>query len=279
MTDSDATVLQSTSNPTIRRLVRMRDNRARRRAKRILVDGWRETSRAMEAGFELAGLYLQATRDNDPNALDGIARKLVEIAKKNGSYQPVSASLMSKISFGQSSRGVVAEFVEPEQEISQIELPPAPIILVLDKIEKPGNLGAIFRSSDAAGVDAIFLCDCVDTFNPNAIRNSQGSVFHIPSATGSQEEIAKILVSHQIRTLAARVESSQSLWESNLKGSVAVILGNEADGLGDRWERLQNETIPGIQIPMMGKADSLNVSVTAAVIAMEMRRQRLTSTQ
>lgn len=276
MTDWNPVILRSPANPTIRHLVRMRDNRARRRARRVMVDGWRETAQALEARFELCGVYLpesfsiQAEHHQDPQI-----RRVLALAKERQAVHLVSEPLMEKIAYGQSHRGIVAEFVQPTTNLASIFLPSEPLILVLDQIEKPGNLGAIFRSADAAGVDAILLCDCHDLFNPNAIRNSQGSVFHIPSASGDLEQIGHFLLHRDIRPLAARVESSRPLWQTDLTGPLAIILGSEAKGLGQRWQSLKGEPIEGVRIPMLGKADSLNVSVSAAVIAMEARRQRL----
>ena len=181
---------------------------------------------------------------------------------------------MERIAYGQSHRGVVAEFVQPTLSFASLVLPPSPLILILDQIEKPGNLGAIFRSADAAGIDAILLCETHDLFNPNAIRSSLGSVFHIPSAAGDEQQIGQFLREQGIRPLAARVESATELWQCRLNGPLAIILGSEANGLGERWQSLAGAPIEGVRIPMLGRIDSLNVSVSAAVIAMEARRQR-----
>lgn len=276
MTDWNPVVLRSPANPTIRHLVRMRDNRARRRAGRLLVDGWRETAQALDAQFELCGVYLPESCSFQPEQSDDPQiRHVLALATDRQAIHLVSEPLMEKIAYGQSHRGVVAEFVQPVTSLSALDLPNQPLILVLDQIEKPGNLGAIFRSADAAGVDAILLCDCQDLFNPNAIRNSQGSVFHIPSAAGDQQAISEFLMERGIRPLAARVESATPLWQTDLTGPLAIILGSEAKGLGSRWKSLGHQAIDGIRIPMLGKVDSLNVSVSAAVIAMEARRQRL----
>lgn len=271
----DSVVLRSPANPTVRHLVRMRDNRARRRAQRVLVDGWRETLLAIQADLELCGVYLpEATSIQPEDQADACIRQVLELAHQRGALNLVSSAILEKIAYAQSPRGVVAEFIEPVRALESLALPETPLILVLDQIEKPGNLGAIFRSADAAGADAILLCDSADQFNPNAIRNSLGSVFHIPSAAGSEAQLGQFLTQHAIHPLAARVESATPLWQCSLAGPLAIILGSEAHGLGDRWQSLDGRAIDGIRIPMMGRIDSLNVSVSAAVIAMEARRQR-----
>jgi len=281
MSESKPIVLRSVANPTVRHLVRMRNNRARRKAGRIIVDGWRETSQAIDAGLALCGIYLPeaeahcgAGPDLDP-AIQGV----VQHASALGKCTRVSESIMEKIGYGQSFRGVVAEFEHPSMALEELELPAAPLILVLDRIEKPGNIGAVFRCADAAGVDAILLCESHDLFNPNAIRSSLGAVFHVPSASGTENELAGFLAGRSIRVLAARVESSEPLWSADLSGPLAIIVGSEADGLGDRWQRVGDRPVEGIRIPMVGKVDSLNVSVSAAVIAFETNRRRQTARQ
>lgn len=276
MTEPKPVVLRSLANPTVRHLVRLRDNRARRRAGRVIVDGWRETAQALRANLSLCGVYLpESTSIQAEDHDDASIRLVLERSQDSRVLHLVSLPVMEKIAYGQSHRGVVAEFLLPTEELADLTLPPCPLILVLDQIEKPGNLGAIYRSAGAAGIDAILLCDSPDRFNPNAIRSSLGSVFHIPSAAGDERQIGQFLRQHQIRVLAARVESSSPLWQSDLTGALAIILGSEAGGLGQRWRSLGDNPIEGIRIPMQGCIDSLNVSVSAAVIAMEACRQRL----
>jgi TrmH family RNA methyltransferase len=276
MTESKPVVLRSAANPTVRHLVRMRDNRARRKAGRVIVDGWRETAQAIDAGLRLCGIYLSESMSiEDQTATAAKIRYVLKHADQSNRTTYVSDSMMEKIGYGQSSRGVVAEFVRPTLQLQKLKLPASPLILVLDRIEKPGNIGAVFRCADAAGLDAVLLCDTHDLFNPNAIRSSLGCVFHVPAAIGTQTEIEQFLLARSIRAVAARVESSTPLWTADLGGPLAVILGSEAEGLGDRWQTLGDRPVEGIRIPMAGRADSLNVSVSAAVIAFEASRRRL----
>ncbi|WP_442507150.1 TrmH family RNA methyltransferase [Novipirellula sp. SH528] len=318
MSDSEPLVLRSPANPTVRRLIRLRDNRTRRRQKRLLVDGWRETLQAIDAGLDLIGLFLpessltehgnldqgnfnrvpadreaqsrpnhnrQPAHDAPPSSLpasidpagsDPRVRIVIEKAKTSQTIRFVSDAVMARIAYGESSRGVVSEFVQPDHSLEDLTLPTNALVLVLDSLEKPGNIGAVFRCADAAGVDAVILCGGgSDIYNPNAIRSSLGTVFQIPTAVGSETEVARFLCDQKIRPLAARVESSDELWATDFSGSIAVIVGSEANGLGERWQRdAENAVIHGVRIPMFGKVDSLNVSVSAALVLFEARRQR-----
>ena len=278
MSESEPTIIKSAANPTVRRLVRMRDNRTRRRSGRFIVDGWRETQRAIQTNHELLGLYITEHDAADDDSSDPFAAEIQSVishADDAGLIQLVSSSIMQKISYGQSSRGVVAEFTQPNHAIGELRLPSSPLILILDRIEKPGNIGAVFRCADAAGIDAVILCDCgSDLYNPNAIRSSLGTVFSVPVAVDSVSPIADYLIENQIRIVAARVESSDELWQTDLSGPLAIVLGNEAQGLGERWQTLADNAIAGVRIPMSGHVDSLNISVSAAVIAFEAKRTR-----
>lgn len=270
MDESKPVVLRSTANRKIRHLIRMRDNRARRKAKCVIVDGWRETGRAIDAGWTLIQQFVPESSSDPPISHgDPEAEKTVL----------VSDSLMEKICYGDSPRGVVAEFERPAETLDRLRLSDSPLILVLDRVEKPGNVGAIVRCADAVGIDAVLLCESADPYSPNAIRNSAGSVFHVPLAAGTILELSEFLLGNGIAAVAARVESSQPLWEVDFRGPRAIIVGSEAEGLGDRWQSLGGKDqeaakIDGVRIPMHGIGDSLNVSVSAALICYEARRQR-----
>lgn len=275
MSDAETPVLRSSSNPKVRHMLRMRDNRSRRRAGRVVVDGWRETAQAVAGGLTLSSIYLPESLQVGAEKDDPSMRSVFDAAMENECLHRLSDVLFEKISYGQADRGVVAEFEAPVRTLESLQLPAESLILILDRIEKPGNIGAVFRSADAAGVDAIVLCQCEsDLFNPNAIRSSLGAVFRVAAATADPSSLSRFLMERQIRPLAARVESSDSLWESDLTPPLAIILGSEAEGLGERWQRLGDEPIAGVRIPMWGEVDSLNISASAAVIAFEVSRQR-----
>jgi TrmH family RNA methyltransferase len=225
--------------------------------------------------MELCGIYVpESLNHGKTDEFQDAIEAVMVYAQEHKKLNWVADRLMEKISYGQSSRGVVAEFVRPNPSLNSLDLPENPLILVLDEIEKPGNIGAVFRSADAAGVDVILLSDCVDQYNPNSIRSSLGTIFQIPSFNGTESELRDFLISRSIQVFAARVESSKSLWKCDLKRPTAVVLGSEARGLKERWCSEPETCIAGIRIPMSGEADSLNIAASAAIIAFEAARQR-----
>lgn len=273
-------IIRSPQNATIRRLVGLRNHRRRRAAGVVLVDGARETLRAIESGMTLRGFYEPVDASGNFAAdVDGLA-DVRGHAIGLGKHRGVIGEVFAKICYGEAMQRCVAELDAPGDRITDLSPPKPGLILVLDRVEKPGNLGAVFRSADAAGVAAVLLCDCPsDRFNSNAIRGSLGAVFSVASASGTQAEVNEYLSRHVRRVAAMRVESAGSLFDFDLRGdSVAVILGSEADGLGNRWTTWgqpdASRPVAAVKLPMAGRVDSLNVSVSAAVVAYEAVRQR-----
>ena len=283
MSESKPVTLQSVSNPTIRHLVRMRDNRARRKAGRVIVDGWRETAQALEAGLNLCGLYLPesewARSDFDKSAIgrDPEIQRVLEHPSVLEKTTCVSDQIMGKISYGQSIRGVVAEFEQPTRTLDQLDLPRRQSFWCWTESKSRETSARSFAAPTPLGLMPSCLCESNDLFNPNAIRSSLGCVFHVRSASGTESQVKQFLIDRGIRVMAARVESSTPAWSANFEGSIAIILGSESQGLGDRWQNLGNDRVEGVRIPMCGKVDSLNVSVSAAVIAFEAMRRRETA--
>ena len=274
MSDMRDNVIVSTANPTIKRLVRLRNNRTRRRERRLLVDGYREIEQAIAAGISMVALYVSEASAQKLRSVTATEKSFFDEPEIVSKTQYVSDTILQRISFGESPRGLVAEFEQPERSLSKLRLSANPLVLVLDRIEKPGNLGAVFRCADAAGVDAVILCEAqCDIYNPNAIRSSLGAVFSVASADGDEDTVREILQEKQIRTVAARVESAEYLWSTNMSRPVAILLGSEASGLGSRWQSTAEHKIQGVQIPMHGHVDSLNVSASAAILMFESQRQ------
>ncbi|EMI42790.1 TrmH family RNA methyltransferase [Rhodopirellula sp. SWK7] len=284
-------ILRSSQNATIRRLVGLRNNRRRRAAGVVLVDGARETLRAIESGMRLLGFYEQVDGEALPVEGGPELREVRSHAIEAGVYRGVTRELFSKVCYGEADDRCLAEFAHPGDSLSDLPTLKPGLVLVLDRVEKPGNVGAIFRTADGAGISAVLLCDCPsDRFNSNAIRGSLGAVFTVPSASGTASEIADFLSKQVDEVFAMRVEGSTSLYTVNLRadgprGRNAVIMGSEADGLGQRWQTWQKPndsagssssevSIPGIHLPMAGRVDSLNVSVSAALVLFEAVRQR-----
>lgn len=285
-------IIRSSRNAAIRRLLTLRNNRRRRAEGAVLVDGARETLRAIESGLTLRAFYEPVNASGDTLIdVDGIEAAR-QHASEIGVHRGVSTELFAKICYGDAQQRCVAEFTATDDSVTNMGPPPPGVILVLDRVEKPGNIGAVFRTADAAGVAAVLLCDCPsDRFNSNAIRSSLGAVFTVPSGSGTQAEVNEYLSRYVDDVYSMRVEGASSFYDADLRADrVAVILGSEADGLGDRWlhfgqttaasqsdsSSLENDSrlIQAVKLPMAGRVDSLNVSVSAAIVAFEAVRQR-----
>ena len=282
-------IISSSQNPLIRRILKLRDNRYRQREGAVLVDGTREISRALAAGFRLQVLLAPATRDNDlPLRGHQGETSLQSLADDaGGSVVLVSDELLAKVAYGGNPRGAVAVFDRPEpMTLDRVRLAENPLVLVLVGIEKPGNAGAIFRSADAVGADAVILCGggC-DLFNPNLIRGSLGTVFSMPAVQAVESEAFAWIRRRGLNCVTTIVGASQSFWDADYRDPTAIVVGSEADGLAGCWRPAsggplaaetapENHLLTEVSIPMSGIADSLNVSVAAAVLLFEARRQR-----
>jgi len=260
--------ITSPQNPRIRAVAALRDRRDREREGRIVIDGAREILRALRAGIAVEQLFVcEALCRNDDSraALDEAAQRSVERID-------VGERAFEKIAFGERAEGLVAVARPPSIALDALRLPGDALVVVLEGVEKPGNLGAILRSADGAGADALIVADGgTDLFNPNAIRASVGTIFNMPLATAPPGEVITWLRVHGIRIAAARVDGSRPYTQADFTGPVAIVLGSEAEGLSNAWTA---DGIEGVRLPMHGIADSLNVSVAAAVLLYEARRQR-----
>lgn len=262
-------ILTSPANPRIRHAVRLRGGRYRRKAGQFVVDGLREIRRAIEAEIPLVELFVEHRERLDAEHRERLGAAYWSDLDVADRQTLVAPAVFQKLAYGDRNEGVVAVFETPNRSLEQLQLPAEPLILVADRVEKPGNLGAILRSADAAGVDAVICSDCAtDLFHPNLIRASTATVFTLPVASCDAATAQAFLAGRGIRSVAARVDARCAMWDSTLTGSVALVVGAEAEGLGEQWR------CEGITIPMGGRADSLNVSVAAAVLAFEARRQR-----
>jgi TrmH family RNA methyltransferase len=187
----------------------------------------------------------------------------------------VDERVFRKLAFGQRIEGVLGVARTPVAELADLTLPERPLIAVLEGIQKPGNLGAVLRSADATGLSAVILADGgTDLYNPNAIRASLGTIFTVPVAAASAEQTLAWLRQHELLIFATRVDAALSYTEADYRQPAAIVLGSEATGLTAAWSA---DDVTAIGIPMLGAADSLNVSVAAAVVFYEALRQRSAS--
>ena len=268
------TELTSPRNPRVRAAAELRERRARERTGLTLIDGVRELSRALDAGparIAIEEAFVDEARLAELGRADADA--LVErLAAAGARLQRVGSAVVERLAFGDRAEGVVAVARPAAVPLDALALPADPLIVVLEAVEKPGNLGAVLRSADGAGADALILADPrTDVWNPNAIRASLGTIFALPIASAPSAAVRAWLAATAIRPLAARVDADALHTDADLRGAVAIVLGSEATGLGEAW---QGPDVDAVRLPMLGIADSLNVSVAAAVLLYEARRQR-----
>ncbi len=259
-------IITSTHNPFFRNCLQLRDNRKRRRNKLFLIDGTLEIVHALTANLKIETLLVS---ENVPleESLEKLCRQhLVSI-------QPLADHLLEKLSYGQWDQQPIAVAQQPELPLQSLQLNAKSLVLVLDRTEKPGNLGACMRTAAASGVDCVVLTDPIcDPFNANAIRASRGTMFRVPLAIATREQFIAVARSCALPLYTARVDAEKSLWHLPLHLGAAIVFGNEAQGLSKDW---RSESIQDFTIPMSSRADSLNLSISAAVTLYEARRQRL----
>ncbi len=258
--------ITSAQNQKIKDLLALQEKSKERRKKGLfVVEGRRELIHCVEAGYEPYAIFfcpeIISTADFD------------EIAGKcDCSYFEIPQHLYDKVAYRGGTEGVIAELRCKEMNLESLRLKENPIVVVLESVEKPGNLGAVLRSADASGVDAVIVCDpLTDMYNPNLIRSSIGAIFTVPVATASSEETIKWLKDNKIKIYTAQLQDSEWYYDTDMKGGTAIIMGTEATGLTPVWRKAADAHI---KIPMLGKLDSLNVSVSAAILMFEAVRQR-----
>jgi TrmH family RNA methyltransferase len=261
--------IESPANPRVRAAAALRERRERDATGLTLVDGARESRRALQAGVDVDAAFICRELLTSADARAAVAalgratgrRELIE----------VSARAFEKLAYGDRSDGIVLVIRPRLRTLADLNLPADPLVVVTEDVEKPGNVGAILRSADGAGADAVIAAGGTDLFNPNVIRASVGTVFSVPVVAAPAGEIAGWLRSRGLRIVATRVDSPTLHADADLRGPVAIILGSEADGLSPAWH---GNDIEAIRLPMEGIADSLNVSAAAAILLYEAWRQR-----
>jgi len=268
----DRATLTSAANPRLRAAAALRDRRDRVRTGRLLVDGAREVARALDAGVTLVEAFVAAGPSGDPD----VAAVAARAAGLGVPIVEVAPALLARLSYGERASGIVAVAAAPKTSLGSLRIPAiAPLVGVLEDVEKPGNLGAVCRSADGAGLDALIAAGgsaaSADPWNPNAVRGSLGTVFTLPLAVATTVDVLAWLRDHGLRVVAARVDGSVPYTEADLTGPVALVLGSEARGLTAAWSAAD---VTAVRLPMRGRADSLNVAAAAAILFYEARRQR-----
>ena len=263
-----AELITSLQNPRIKALVRMRKRRERDQTKRFLIEGYRELRRAVDRQVTIETLFVCEELflgTNEPRLIANAAANGAEVVE-------VSTDPFSKVSYRDRPEGLLAIAEQFDTDLESIATNADPLVLVVESIEKPGNLGTMLRTADAAGVDAVIVADpTTDPFNPNVVRASLGCLFTVPLAVSSTERALEWLNASQIRTVATTPDTSTLHWEADLVGSVAIIVGSEQYGLSREW---LDGADTRVRIPMGGEADSLNAAMAAGVVLFEAVRQR-----
>ena len=293
----------SAQNRKVKTLLALQEKaRLRKEMGLFVVEGRRELGHCIRAGFEIdtlfycpeiagcSGIHLPETSFGPPPSKLGsppltmprVARfpgsespnldMLQTIFEKAGQIVEVPRELYEKIAYRGGTQGMIAEVKVKERTLEGLEMREKPLVMVLEGVEKPGNIGAVLRSADAAGADAVLICDpLTDLYNPNLIRASIGAVFTVQVVCCSSEEAIKWLKDNKINIYTAQLQDSSWYYDTDMTGGTAIVVGTEATGLTDGWRKAADGHI---RIPMLGELDSLNASVSAAILLFEAVRQR-----
>jgi len=253
-------IITSTQNPRVKHLLLLQQKSSARRAEGLfVVEGARELDHCLKAGYEAETVFV-----------------CPELMTDAGRYADkrtlVSGKVYARMALRDTTEGVIGVIRARHAGLDDLALSPAPLIIVLESVEKPGNLGAVLRSADAAGADAVIVCDpLTDLYNPNLIRSSIGAIFTVPAVACTSEECIAYLKRNGIRILTAQLQDSRLYYDTDMCGGTAIVMGTESTGLTQQWRAAADAHI---RIPMKGRLDSLNVSVSAAILLFEAVRQR-----
>ena len=258
--------ITSSQNPRIKQLLALQQKSAERKRLRLfVVEGQRELMHCLEAGYEIGQVFVCNGHSLSPSLQEWVREKAPSVTM-------VPPSLYERMAYRGGTEGVIAVVHTREHRLEELSLSPCPLIAVVERVEKPGNLGAILRSADAAGADAVIVCDpLTDLYNPNLIRSSIGAIFTVPCVACTSEECIDFLKARGIQILTAQLQDSRPYYDTDMRRPTAIVMGTEATGLTDRWRDVADAHI---LIPMLGQLDSLNVSVSTAILLYEAVRQR-----
>ena len=266
--NDETLIITSLQNDRIKELVKLRTRRERDRGGLTLIEEPLVIARALDAGFPLRTLFFCPERVS-PESADVLDR-LLDLTGLE--HIQVNEPVMDKISYRDQGEGMLVVAPQLALSLKDLDLPPDPLLVVLESVEKPGNLGAVLRVADGAGAHAVIVCgDGTDLFNPNVMRASRGTFFSVPTVAANTDAVQEFLRSRGIAAVATSPVADHRWDEIGLTGPTAIVLGAEHDGLGPGWLTRADLTVG---IPMLGVGDSLNVSTSAAVLLYEAVRQR-----
>lgn len=253
--------ITSLQNPQVKYIVKLRDNkRQRQRDHLMLVEGWDEINLALSSGYQPQTLL--SAPELVSHQIESTGTEIIS----------VNRAVFEKLSYRENPDGWLAIFPIPKSSINDLKLNDPPLFIIAESIEKPGNLGAILRTADAAGVDALLVCDPrIDLYNPNVVRASRGALFAVACAEASNEWALAFLRKLGVKIVAAAPRAEAEYTHEDLRGPLAIAVGTEDKGLTDFWLK---QSDVNFKIPMVGKVNSLNVSTATALIVYEAVRQR-----
>ena len=253
--------ITSLQNPRVKHIVKLRDDKRQRQGDGLmLVEGYDEIQLALSAGHQPQTLL--TAPELASRQVEGVTSEIIT----------VNRAVFEKISYRENPDGWMGIFPIPRTSLDDLKLGESALVIVAESIEKPGNLGAILRTADAAHVDALFVCDPrLDLWNPNVVRASRGALFSVPTVESDNVPALEWLKSRKLRIFAATPSAEVMYTDVNMRGAVAIAVGTEDKGLTDFW--MSNADVK-VKIPMLGKVNSLNVSVSTALIVYEALRQR-----
>lgn len=257
-------IITSPQNTKIKNIIALEKARERRRQNTFIIEGLKELSLAVEGGYKINSVFFC------PEIVS--AETVMGIIPNENLLIPVQHSVFEKIAYRDSTGGIIALAEQKNHTLKDVQLSDNPLVLILEAVEKPGNLGAILRTADAAKVDAVIICDPqTDFYNSNVIRSSVGCIFTTQIASASSADTIEWLKKSHIQILATYLNASKPYYEVDFNPPSAIVMGTESTGLSEEWVKNSNLNII---IPMQGKIDSMNVSTAAAVIVFEATRQR-----
>ena len=262
--------ITSLQNSRVKAAIKLRDRGGREVQRRIVIDGVREIGHALSAGVDFLEIFSCQEHVQSPAA----NRLLREVAQTSAERIEVSTQVWDKLTFGHRKDGILVVAKPPTRRLDELLVSSNPLIVILDGIEKPGNVGAVVRSADGAGADAVIVTNAgTDLFNPNAIRASIGTIFRVPVVGATFSAATEWLSKKGIQTFLTIVDGSSKVYtEMNFDSPIAIVLGSEAHGVSEQWRDAKDAV--HMHLPMLGAADSLNVSATATAVLYEVVRQR-----
>ncbi|MGW9030750.1 TrmH family RNA methyltransferase [Streptomyces sp. NPDC055722] len=265
--------ISSPSNPHVKELAALRRRRNRQSSGVTLVEGYEELDLALRAGVRPRELYYcpALTGESDPRNV------LARAAERGAALFSLSRQAFDKAAYREGPDGWLAVVPDIETDLSRIEVDERALFLICESVEKPGNLGSMLRTADAAGVTAVISANPVtDWGNPNVIRASKGTVFAVPIASADSEEVVYWLAAHSVNVVATTPDTDVLMADVDMTGPTAILMGSEKYGLSDQWLAGRHTKA---KIPMFGQVDSLNVAVSAALFTYEAVRQRMATGQ